>query len=92
MRTLHSGYAPRDSSRTALIVGGIAAAVGSAALFGIVAHTWTPFLPQKGASPGYFEAAARREAAPAVQSTELIPRKKWPQWIPFAPRDRKSVV
>jgi hypothetical protein len=82
----------RDSGFTALIVGSIAVVVGSAALFGIVAHTWTPFLPLKGASPGYFESVARVQPAAQSKSAELIPKRKWPQWLPFAPRAEEFQV
>ena len=65
------GRSGGDSSYSALVVGGIATALGGAALFGMVAHTWTPFLPQKGAAASPFDTVARGEAVlpvPAVGS------------------------
>src|SRR5688500_17490008 len=71
-------------SAAALVVGGIAVALGGAALFGMVAHTWTPFLPQKGAGVSPFDSVAR--AAPVGPSAELIPKRKRSISIPFDPR------
>ena len=50
MQTLQ--WAPRhDSAHVALVIAGIAIALGGASLFGIVAHTKTPFLQRFGTSP-----------------------------------------
>src|SRR3954471_5359552 len=59
----------RDSAYVALLVGGIAVALGSAALFGMVAHTWTPFLPQKGAGASAHDSSRGRSAV----QTKLLP-------------------
>src|SRR5688572_25839562 len=84
MGRLQWGQVGSDSALAALVVGGIAIALGGAALFGMVAHTWTPFLPQKGAAVSPFDSVAR--AAPVGPSTELIPRRKRSISIPFDPR------
>ena len=85
MRRLQWGPGRGDSAHAALVVGGIAVALGGAALFGMVAHTWTPFLPQKGAFASPFDAMAR--AKPVAPSTELIPlRKKFFDAIPLESR------
>jgi hypothetical protein len=83
MGRLQWGLGGVDSA-AALVVGGIAIALGGAALFGMVAHTWTPFLPQRGAAASPFHSVAR--AAPVAPSTELIPRRKRSFSIPFDPR------
>ena len=75
----------RDSARTALIVGALAVALGGTALFGIVAHTWTPLLPQRGAGAGTFDPGARA-ASVETKAAELIPKHRMPSWVPFAPR------
>ena len=84
MKTLQWGHGGEGSAHTALVVGGIALALGGAALFGMVAHTWTPFLPQKGAGLSPFDSVAR--AGSAGPSTALIPKRRNFWEIPFAPR------
>lgn len=80
------GRSGGDSAHSALIIGGIAIALGGAALFGMVAHTWTPFLPQKGAGASPFDTVARAGSTSPARSTELIPRRSRLSTIPFEPR------
>src|SRR4051812_32873433 len=82
----------RDPSRMALIIGTIAVVLGSTALFGMVAHTWTPFLPQRGGGPGPFDFSARSGSANPATSTALIPKSRMPKWVPFAPREDEFVA
>jgi hypothetical protein len=78
-----------DGAHAALVVGGIAIAIGGAALFGMVAHTWTPFLPQKGAGLSPFDSVA---SGPSAPSSPLIPRRKLPAGFPFQPRPEEFQV
>src|SRR4051812_31405975 len=82
----------RDSAHTALVVGVIATTLGATALFGIVAHTWTPLLPLRGAGPATFDSVAARAPADGPKSIALIPKRKMPDWIPFAPRADEFVL
>ena len=84
MGRLQWGLGRGDSAHAALVVGGIAVALGGASLFGMVAHTWTPFLPAKGAIASPFDSVARAEPAPP--SNELIPKRKRSISLPWDPR------
>src|SRR4051812_42695204 len=92
MGELQGEEAGRGPSRTALIVGTIAVALGGTALFGMVAHTWTPLLPQRGGGPGPFDMVARAAPEKPPASTALIPKSRLPKWIPFAPREDEFIA
>src|SRR3954471_22502291 len=68
----------RDSAYVALLVGGIAVALGSAALFGMVAHTWTPFLPQKGAGASTHDSSSRGKSAVPSKPPDVVQAKRDP--------------
>ena len=81
MGRIQGGYPKQDSARSALVVAGFAMAVGSAALFAIVAHTRTPFFSLDGTR------TAPPDSPPASQP--LIPlsfaKRKFPGVIADEP-------
>ena len=71
MERFRSGRSRKDYSYVALVVGGIAVAVGGAALFGMVAHIWTPFLPQRGAGTAPHDPVSRAQFAAQLAQSRL---------------------
>ena len=86
MGRLHWGQRTGDPAFASLVVGGVAIVLGGAALFGLVAHTWTPFLPLKGAGSSPFDAVARGAPAAPTKSAELPPPRRKHTVVAFDPR------
>src|SRR5258706_11591738 len=83
MGRLHGVLRGPDSAHVALVVGGIAIALGGAALFGIIAHTRTPWSTQRVVGLVPLDSLARADFVVPLPSAELKGKRPGP--IPAEP-------